>query len=60
MTYVVEVAGKRDSDEGYSWVNYKAPKLTFLTKKLANEHAKSIRNRYNCRTRVTTINSLSE
>ena len=52
MIYIVEVAGKRYSDEWYSWVNYKAPKLTFLTEKLANEHAKSIRNRYNCRARV--------
>ena len=52
MIYIVEVSGKRYSDEWYSWVNYKAPKLTFPTKRLANEHAKSIRNKYNCRARV--------
>ena len=58
MTYIVEVSGKRYSDKWYSWINYEAPKLTFLTKRLASEHAKSVRSKYNCRTRVVPIDPI--
>ncbi len=59
MTYVVEVSGKRYTDKWYSWINYKAPKVTFSTKSLANGHAKSIRKKYHCKTRVISIGPIN-
>ncbi len=54
--YVVGVSGGVWGDhKWYSWVDYRGPPKVFLTRHMANQHAKDMREQYKCRARVVPV-----
>lgn len=54
--FVVEISGGVWGDhKWYSWVDYRGPPRVFLTRHMATNHARDMRNQYKCRTRVVPI-----